>query len=205
MFAHVTRRGLPFVIALAMTSALVFGCGQPSQPPASQSAPAAAPAPTVQSAVERGKYLTTIGGCHDCHTPKNLGPNGPEPDMTKMLSGHPEAMKMPAPPKIGPSDPWAIVTNPMLTAWNGPWGVSFAANLTPDQNTGLGIWTEDMFMTAIRQGKHMGVSRPILPPMPWQAYATMPDEDLKAVWAFLRSIPPITNHVPDPIPAAGAK
>jgi hypothetical protein len=82
----------------------------------------------------------------------------------------------------------------------GPWGVSFTANLTPDRNTGLGIWTEDMFVKAIRTGRHMGVSRPILPPMPWTAFRNYNDEDLRAIFAFLRTIPPVTNHVPEPIP-----
>jgi hypothetical protein len=82
----------------------------------------------------------------------------------------------------------------------------FAANLTPDKNTGLGIWTEDMFIKAIRTGKHMGTSRDILPPMPWQAFAQMTDADLKGIFAYLQSIPAVTNHVPDPIPPlAGAK
>jgi hypothetical protein len=83
--------------------------------------------------------------------------------------------------------------------------VSFAANLTPDQNTGLGIWTEDMFMRAIREGRHMGTSRPILPPMPWQAVRNLNDEDLRAVFAYLKTVPPITNHVPDPIALTMAK
>jgi hypothetical protein len=74
--------------------------------------------------------------------------------------------------------------------------VSFAANLTPDQNTGLGIWTEDMFVRAIRTGKHMGVSRPIMPPMPWPVFRNASDEDLKSIFAYLRTIPAVTNHVP---------
>ena len=186
--------------AFAMTSAIIVGCGQP---PANQPA-LSAPAPT-QSSVERGKYLVTITGCSDCHTTKTIGPNGPEADMSKNLAGHPEDFKMPAPPKLSPDTPWAVVTSLTLTAWSGPWGVSFAANLTPDQNTGLGIWTEDMFVNAMRTGKHMGTSRPILPPMPWQDFAAMPDADLKAIYAYLRTIPPIVNHVPDPIPPAGSK
>jgi hypothetical protein len=54
----------------------------------------------------------------------------------------------------------------------------------------------------MRTGKHMGVSRPILPPMPWQQLAAMSDDDLKAVYAYLRTIPPVVNHVPDPVPPA---
>ena len=158
-----------------------------------------------QSPAERGKYLVTITGCNDCHTTKKIGPNGPEADMSKMLAGHPEDFKIPAPPNAPPAAPWAIVATPGLTAWSGPWGVSFATNLTPDQNTGLGIWTEEMFVNAMRKGKHMGISRPILPPMPWQDYAAFSDDDLKAIFAYLRTIPPIVNHVPDPIPPAASK
>jgi hypothetical protein len=184
----------------AVTSAFIVACGQP---PANQAAGSTSTA--AQSPVERGKYLATITGCHDCHTTKKIGPNGTEPDMSKALAGHPEDFKMPAPPSAPPDAPWAIVTSPTLTAWSGPWGVSFAANLTPDQNTGLGIWTEEMFVNAMRTGKHMGTSRPILPPMPWQDFAAMSDSDLKAIFAYLRSIPPIVNHVPDPIPPTGSK
>ena len=136
-------------------------------------------------------------GCHDCHTPKKMGPNGPEADMSKMLSGHPESAGVPKPNKPQPGSPWTIHINEHLTAWNGAWGVSFAANLTPDMNTGLGIWTEDMFLKALRTGRHMGASRPIMPPMPWAALRNMTDEDLKSIYAYLRTITPVVNHVPD--------
>jgi hypothetical protein len=156
-------------------------------------------APAATSPVERGKYLVTILGCNDCHTPWKMGPKGPENDMTRMLSGHPEALKMPPPPK--PSGPWNSSIAAPFTAFAGPWGISYAANLTPDQNTGIGIWTEDMFVRALRTGKHMGTSRDILPPMPWPGYRHMTDDDLKSIFAYLKSIPPITNHVPDSEPA----
>ena len=104
-------------------------------------------------------------GCHDCHTPKKMGPHGPEPDFSRALSGHPEDPTLPPPPQL-PAGPWMATTSWDLTAWSGPWGISYPVNLTPDENTGLGIWTEDMFMTAMRTGRHMGASRPILPPMP---------------------------------------
>jgi hypothetical protein len=83
------------------------------------------------------------------------------------------------------------------TAFAGPWGVTFAANLTPDKNTGLGIWDEAMFVQTMRAGKHWGQGRPIQPPMPWQAYGKMTDEDLKSVFAYLRSIPAVHNYVPE--------
>ncbi|MGE3706644.1 MAG: diheme cytochrome c-553, partial [Vicinamibacterales bacterium] len=122
----------------------------------------------------RGEYLVTVGGCNDCHTPLKMGPNGPEPDMTRMLSGHPEQFVITAPAKLTGRE-WMIASTPTNTAHSGPWGVSFTANLTPDQNTGLGIWTEEMFIKALRTGRHMGASRPILPPMPWFNYGKMSD------------------------------
>jgi hypothetical protein len=149
------------------------------------------------SLVQRGEYLVTTGFCHDCHTPFKMGPNGPEPDMTRALSGHPESIKVSA-PKL-PAE-WPLAASPTNTAWAGPWGVSFSANLTSDQNTGMGVWTEEMFIKAMRSGQHMGTGRPILPPMPWMFVAKRTDEDLKAIFAYLKSTAPITNHVPDPLP-----
>jgi hypothetical protein len=130
--------------------------------------------------VDRGRYLVQAMGCHDCHTPKKMGPKGPEFDFTRALSGHPEGSGLPAPPKLG-AGPWTATASWDLTAWSGPWGISYPVNLTPDENTGLGIWTEEMFVKTMRTGRHMGVSRPILPPMPWWALNALEDEDLKSV------------------------
>jgi cytochrome c553 len=163
----------------------------------------AAKSTTATNPVERGKYLVSVIGCNDCHTPKVMGPNGPVPDLTRELSGHPENIEATEPASL--SAVWAVAASPDLTTWRGPWGQSFAANLTPDQNTGLGIWTEDMFVKALRTGKHMGVSRPILPPMPWESFRNMSDADLKAIYAYLRTLKPIVNHVPDPIAPATAR
>lgn len=154
------------------------------------------PANKTQSQVKRGEYLVTAAGCNDCHTPATMTPEGLKPDMSRLLSGHPENVVMPPPPKLA-EGPWVWAGAGTLTAFSGPWGVSYAANLTPDTNTGLGIWTEDMFVRALRTGRHMGTSRPIQPPMPWLWYRHFSDEDLKAIYAYLRSIPPITNHVPE--------
>jgi hypothetical protein len=148
--------------------------------------------------VERGKALVFSIGCNDCHTPKKMGPKGPELDMSRLLSGHREQLVLPPPPAL-PEGPWRVTTTLELTAWSGPWGVSYAQNLTPDENTGLGIWTEEMFLQALRTGRHMGVSRPIQPPMPWEVYGKLPDEDLKAIYAYLRTIPAIHNRVPEPL------
>jgi mono/diheme cytochrome c family protein len=171
-------------------------------PPAAQSA---APANT-QTPLERGKYLVNAAGCNDCHSPKKYGPQGPEIDTSRLLSGHPEDEKILKGFTPAKGSPWIAAANANFTAWSGPWGVSFAANLTPDANTGLrsGVWTEELFIKALRTGKHMGTSRDILPPMPWQDFAQLTDEDLRAIWAYLGAIPPVTNHVPDPIPPPGA-
>jgi mono/diheme cytochrome c family protein len=178
---------------------LLAGC----TPAAEQHTDAAKPAAPAQSPVERGKYLVTVGGCNDCHSPKVFGPNGPDVDMTKQLSGNPASDKLPKVPKtlIGPMG-YGTVANNHLTAWVGPWGVSYAMNLTPDKDTGLGSWTEDMFVKAIKTGKHQGVpsGRDILPPMPWNWYRNMTDDDLKAVFAYLQSLPPVKNAIPDPLP-----
>jgi hypothetical protein len=157
----------------------------------------------VANTIDRGKYLVSVIGCNDCHTPKMMTPNGPEPDLTRELSGRPEQVATTEPLSL--SATWAVAASPDLTTWRGPWGQSFAANLTPDQNTGLGIWTEEMFVKALRTGKHMGVSRPILPPMPWESFRHMSDTDLKAIYAYLRTIKPVVNDVPDPIPPATAR
>jgi hypothetical protein len=183
-----------FVLAVTLSA-----CAQP--PAAENTAPAAAPAAPSGVSAERGEYLVSITGCNDCHTPFMMGPKGPEPDMSRMLSGHPEKMVMPPPPKMAPDAPWNWAGAATNTAFAGPWGVSYAMNLTPDQNTGLGIWTEEMFMRAIRTGQHMATARPILPPMPWPVYRNMTDDDLKSVFAYLRTIPAIVNHIPEAIVA----
>jgi mono/diheme cytochrome c family protein len=156
--------------------------------------------PTAQ--VKRGEYLVTIGLCNDCHTPLKMGPDGPAPDMTRMLSGHPQdiAVTEPAKPSGGP---WMGAFLPTLTAWSGPWGVSFTANLTPDPETGrLRDFTEQQFIQTMRTGRHKGQGREILPPMPWPMIGKMTDDDLKAVFAYLRQIKPVSNKVPDPLPPA---
>ena len=126
---------------------------------------ASTPAPAYKPNVEHGAYLVKTMGCNDCHTPLKMGPKGPEPDMTRALTGHPADLKMPPPPVL-PEGPWGWVAASTNTAFAGPWGVSFTANLTPDKETGLGDWTEDMFIKTMRTGLHQGKGRQILPPMP---------------------------------------
>lgn len=164
----------------------------------------AANSEAAENLVERGKHLVEISGCHDCHTPLVPGPDGqPMPDMAHQLSGHPEGMPYPTwTPEDFQKRHALALAGPILTAQAGPWGTSFTTNLTPDKETGLGEWTEESFIQAIRSGKHQGQpnGRDILPLMPWHVYRNYSDDDLKAIWAYLRSIPPIKNKVPEPVP-----
>ena len=73
-----------------------------------------------------------------------------------------------------------------------------------DEQTGIGLWTEDIFVAAIRTGKHMGAGREILPPMPWNYYLNASDEDLKAIFWYLKSLPPIKNVGTDMTSAASS-
>ena len=157
-----------------------------------------------KSAIKRGEYLVHVGGCNDCHTPWvfNKELNMPVPDMSRYLSGHPTGAPDPG-GSIGAQDIGLI--GPTFTSFKMPFGIVYSANLTPDQDTGLGSWKEADFVKALHNGKHFGGNgRAILPPMPWLDFAFMTDEDLKAIFAYLRSIPPIRNAVPDikvPVPA----
>lgn len=155
--------------------------------------------PSQETLIQRGQYLVTIMGCNDCHSPKIMTPHGPEIDSAHMLSGHPASMPV---AKVEPSQlqSW-VLFNQNLTAFAGPWGMSFAANLTSDA-TGIGNWTEAQFFKAIREGKYKGLdnSRPLLPPMPWTMYRNASDDDLRAVFAYLKSTAPVENRVPVPIP-----
>ena len=145
---------------------------------------------------KRGEYLVNAVGCQDCHTPYKMGPQGPEPDMSLALSGHQAGQKLPPAPAA--NGPW-ISSSTGSTAWSGPWGISYTANLTPDPETGLGNYTEEQFVMTIREGKKQGRGRALLPPMPWPAFRNFSDEDLKSIYAYLRTIKPIKNKVPEPV------
>jgi hypothetical protein len=161
------------------------------------------PAPTTSTltstvSVARGEYLVTTSGCNDCHTPWIMGANGPEPDMKRALTGHPADMVMPPAPKLPPG-PWIWMGAATNTAFAGPWGTSFAANLTPDKATGTGEWTAEQFIATLRTGRRLGKGRPVLPPMPASVYAKMTDDDLRSIFAYLQSLKPVSNKVPQPV------
>jgi mono/diheme cytochrome c family protein len=184
---------LAFVLPLLGAAALV-GVAAASKPAPGE--------PDAAAQVARGKYLVTVAVCNDCHTPFKMGDNGPEPDMSRMLSGHPADMDLPPPP--APSGPWIASFTATNTGWSGPWGISYSANITPDDETGIGKWTYENFRDTIRNGRHMGRGRQILPPMPWPMFRHMTDEDLAAIFAYLQTIPAIRNKVPEPQPPAAA-
>jgi mono/diheme cytochrome c family protein len=156
-------------------------------------------APNHADPVVRGRYLVTAKGCGDCHTPMRMGANGPEPDTSRLLSGHPAALAVAEAPKL--PQPWTWASTATNTAFAGPWGISYAINLTSDEETGIGAWSEQVFVNAMKTGRHMGVGRPILPPMPWSGYSKMTDDDLKAIFAYLKSVPAKSNRAPEAVVA----
>jgi hypothetical protein len=189
------------VLTLSATVAMFTPrIAQSADAPKTQAATTEAIATTPSASpdiVARGRYLVTTSGCNDCHTPWKLGDHGPEPDYSRMLSGHPQSFALPPPPK--PEGPWIVATAETNTAFAGPWGISFTANLTPDPETGLGKWTLRNFMDTIRTGRHLGRGRPILPPMPIPMYKNFNDADLGAIYTYLQTIPAIRNQVPEPV------
>lgn len=153
--------------------------------------------------LKRGEYLVMTMGCGDCHSPKKMTPQGPLPDMDRLLSGYNSQIPLGNYDKnVVKSGQWVMFNN-QNTAFIGPWGVSFAANLTPDA-TGIGSWSLAQFTKAMRQGKAKGLdnTRPLLPPMPWPNYSRMTDDDMKAVYTYLKSLKPVENKVPAPVPPA---
>jgi len=204
------KKQLTLALAIAVSGATAFiACNQPSagtdKPKTDSSGNTSLTYGGFESQVKWGEHLVLLAGCDDCHTPKKMGPQGPEPDMDLRLSGHPT--KMP-PPDIDRKmvEAKGLGVTSTLTAWVGPWGISYAANITSD-STGIGNWKEEQFIKAMREGKFMGLdnTRPIMPPMPWEGIAKYSDDELKALFAFLKSTKPVRNLVPDYQPPVSAK
>jgi len=150
------------------------------------------------SLIKRGAYLVTAMVCDDCHSPKRMGPMGPEIIPELRLSGSRQDGKLPVVDTNEIKKGWTLF-NEDFTAVVGVWGASFAGNLTSDA-TGIGNWTEEQFRNAIRKGKYKGLdaARDLLPPMPWPNFSKCTDEDLKAIYTFLKSTKPVKNVVPAP-------
>lgn len=194
-------------IALAVGAVLLSQCRQETASQANADGNAKTFAQAYggfESQVKWGEHLITVSACHDCHTPKKMTAFGPVLDSARLLSGHPANLPAPQTNRAELESKGQTLTD-MLTAWVGPWGVSYTANLTSDV-TGIGSWSEAQFMTAIRKGKFKGLesSRQLLPPMPWEVYRYMTDDELKAIFAYLKSTKPIHNIVPAPEPPVAA-
>lgn len=155
---------------------------------------------TEQDYINRGEYLVNTIGCQDCHSPKRMGERGPEVIEELMFSGYPSERNLPEISNEALQNGW-ILMNEDFTAFAGPWGGSFASNLTSD-DTGIGSWKLEQFKIALKKGKFKGMEngRDLLPPMPWQNFAKLRDEDLKAIFHYLQSTKPVNNVVPAPIP-----
>lgn len=186
-----------------LLSLAIFACACQSNKPAESAAQPAAPSP--EQVVARGQYLVTVMGCHDCHSPKRMGANGPELIPELLLSGYPSDRPV---MKVNPAllHDGQAVFNADLTASAGPWGMSFSANLTSDP-TGIGNWTEENFKRALKEGKFKGSpgARTLLPPMPWTNFLNITDEDVHAIFMYLKSTDPVRNVVPQPIEPAALK
>ncbi len=169
------------VLAIAAIAVVPLVAQSPASP-----YPPAKPQPLAPAGTAaRGAQLVMLGGCHDCHTPKLQ--NG-APDMARPLSGHPESAPL-APEVVG-----GVSTNMLLTSWRGPWGVTLSRNLTPDPETGIGTWSQQDFIKTIRTGVNPK-GEVLLPPMPIAMLQNLPDSDLKAIYAYLRTLKPVRNHV----------
>jgi len=181
-----------FTVAAAIV--LVFLVTKCSNQPDVKPAVAA----TAEDPVKRGEYLVTIMSCDDCHSPKRMGPQGPEIIPELRLSGFQSNTKLSPLDSNVTKSGWVSFWADLTTAV-GPWGQSYTANITSD-TTGIGTWTEAQFKKAFTEGKFMGLegTRPLLPPMPWPQYRNIHDEDLKAIFAFLKSTKPVKNVVPAP-------
>lgn len=191
------RRILIIIPTFLIVIYSIYSCGAGDPAPISQKKIYI----SQDSLIRKGEYLVTVIGCSDCHSPKIMGPNGPQIDSTRLLSGYPSSRPV-------PTFPFEVIKNNMIvvnldgTAAMGPWGTTFAANITSDV-TGIGSWTEEQFKNAFSHGKYKGLegSRPLMPLMPWQNYSNIKDEDSKAIFAYLKSTRPVDNVVPAFIPA----
>jgi hypothetical protein len=145
--------------------------------------------------IKRGAYLVLVGGCDDCHTPMKSTPDGPHMDWAHRLAGHLPPISREPSGTIGKSD--LVLSGSDFTSNRQEFGTVYSRNLTPDRS-GLGEWTEAQFVKTLRLGRHQGEGRPLLPPMPWDRLGRMTDADLKAIFAYLRTLPPIANTAPEP-------
>jgi len=202
-----TNSYAPLIAGLALAAICFAGCSEnkPAEPTTTSTATEKPSFGGYENPVKWGEHLVAISGCNDCHTPKKMTPMGPVDDTTLTLSGHPRQLAAPEVDRKATEGKGLVVTSD-FTAWVGPWGISYSANLTPDE-TGTGSWTESQFLYAIRNMVSKGLpgSRPLMPPMSMMPVKNMTDDELKAVFAYLRTVKPINNLSVQPTPPALAK
>lgn len=187
------KKNLLTLCALALITSLFFACNQNCKKEYQDL--------SEIEIIKEGKRLVTVMGCNDCHSPKKMTQFGPAPDENLLLSGHPESAVITDRDSLASLSKKWILFDFNGTVTLGPWGTSFAANLTPD-DTGIGNWTLDQFTIAMREGRFKGMKngRLLLPPMPSVGYKALKDDEIKAIFSYLKSIKPIQNRVPAPIP-----
>ncbi|MEO7444814.1 MAG: c-type cytochrome [Ferruginibacter sp.] len=192
---------LVFMIISSGLVCLLISCNEQKTSGTEQVTADSAKTFTAEQAA-RGAYLVQIMGCSDCHTPLKMGANGPEPDMEHYLSGYPSGLTMP-PLDTAAAKKWILMSY-TSSAFTGPWGTSFAANLTSDE-TGIGNWNLGQFKKAMKEGKWKGMdgNRTLLPPMPWQNFKNIKDADIRDIFAYLKSTKPINNAEPAWQPPVG--
>lgn len=182
---------------LFMTAALIFvQCSDEKTASTNDVEPTVAQFGGFDSQVKWGERLVFVGGCHDCHTPKKMGEHGPENDMSLMLSGHPAQMPGTDFDAKEAAKKGLILTQ-TFTSWTGPWGVTYAPNLTSD-STGIGGWKEEQFIKCLKEKKWMGLdnTRPLMPPMSMMPATEMSEDELKAIFAYLKTTPAVKNIAP---------
>jgi hypothetical protein len=189
---------IKFAFSFLSVALFIAACSE-NTPETSQTATTEVATESHEEIVKQGEYLVGIMGCNDCHSPKQVGERGPEIIPELMLSGYPSDRPIVKFDSKMIKDGFGMFY-PDLTAAAGPWGISFAANLTPDE-TGIGNWTEEQFKKAMKEGKAKGLEngRMLLPPMPWTNFTQLRDEDAHAIFTYLKSIKPVSNIVPAPI------
>jgi len=151
--------------------------------------------------IKMGEILTEEFGCVDCHSPKIITNDQIIIDENKLFSGHPQGKKLPdfSPELVAPGK-WRGLYTSDMTAWGGPWGISYSANLTPDKKTGIGSWSEQNFISVIKLGIHSSLTRKIMPPMPWNDISRLNDHELGSIFLYLKSLKPVKNKVPESRP-----
>ncbi|MBK8089109.1 MAG: c-type cytochrome [Chitinophagaceae bacterium] len=182
------------VLLVAITVIVIFLINSCNTQPVEQKETAAAP--SAEDNLKEGERLVAALDCEICHSPKRMGPKGPEVIPEFRFGGHQAGTQLPPIEEKALKSGWVLFA-PDFTSFVGPWGQSYSGNISSD-STGIGMWTEDQFKKVIREGKFKGLdnTRPILPPMPWEAYKNLTDDEISKVFAFLKTTKPVKNVVP---------